>query len=223
MRSLLQFTALAALFVFRALAQQPASGQAAPPGTITADPRDVGPRQSSTCSVLFTVVHYEGHLLAFGQMSDAQQKWWTKKGRKKYKQACLDTSAPQYLIVWGSQMESHAGVWFRYQPGTTSVSTMSGTVTDEQGNRSSVNGTATTTTAGPLETVPTVRTVSRVHLYVFTWRSGKLDGPMWMNSRTGEGWGQRGWSQTHPASQQLLDDALKFITNQNSVSDKQKP
>jgi hypothetical protein len=39
-----------------------------------------------------------------------------------------------------------------------------------------------------------------------------------MKDHTGEGRGERGWSQSHPASQQLLDDALKFLTDKKRIA-----
>jgi hypothetical protein len=155
----------------------------------------------------FTVVRHDGNLFALGQMSEAQQKWWNGKGAKKYKTACVDATNPEYLIVWGKQIESKAGVGFAYHPGTTTTST----VHMDSGD----TGTVTTTTPGTTETVPTVRTVNRVHLYVFTYSSGNLEGPLWMNDRDGEGWGERVWNQTRPASQQLLDDALKYLSQKH--------
>lgn len=152
---------------------------------------------------------YDGRLLAFGQMSAAQQKWWVGKGTKKYKQTCLDAADAswegrvEYVIVWGAEIENRAALAFVFHPGTTTT----GTVQMSNGD----SGTVSVTTPGTTEAVPTVRPVSLVHLYVFSWREGKLDGPIWMTDRAGEGWSERGWNQTHPASQQLLDDALKFL------------
>lgn len=205
MRSLLRLAALVALSVSPMLAQQSSNES---PG-------------ATPCSVRFTVVHYEGRLLAYGQMSEAQQKWWAKNGEKKFKQACLDATAPEYLIVWGSEMENHAGVWFRYKPGTTSQTNIDGTATDQQGNRTNMSATATTTTQGSLETVPTVRTVHRVHVYVFTWRDGKLGGPIWMEDQAGEGWRERGVFRSD-ASSALLDKALIVATSaaEKLVSDR---
>jgi hypothetical protein len=160
------------------------------------------PAQLSPCSIRFNVVKYDGRLLA-GQLSDAQRKWWDGKGARKYKDACLDENTPEYLIVWGKEMETHQGVGFVYHPGTTST----GTFQIYNGDA----GNATTTIHGTTEAVPTIRNVSRVHVYVFAWRNEKLDGPLWINDRIAEGWGERAWNQPHPASQQLLQDALKFL------------
>jgi hypothetical protein len=49
--------------------------------------------------------------------------------------------------------------------------------------------------------------VNRIHLYLFAYRNGKLEGPLWINDRD-----ERAWHQRHPASQQLLDDALKYLS-----------
>ena len=157
------------------------------------------------CRFHFTVVRHDESLFAFGQMSEAQQKWWIGKGSKKYKTACVDATNPEYFMVWGKQIDSKAGIRFVYHPGTTTT----GTVQMDNGD------TGTVTTTGPgttIEAIPTVRTVNRVHLYVFAYRNGKLAGPLWMSDRDGEGWGERAWNQTHPASQQLLDDALKYLS-----------
>ena len=157
------------------------------------------------CRFHFTVVRHDESLFAFGQMSEAQQKWWIGKGSKKYKTACVDATNPEYFMVWGKQIDSKAGIRFVYHPGTTTT----GTVQMDNGD------TGTVTTTGPgttIEAIPTVRTVNRVHLYVFAYRNGKLAGPLWMSDRDGEGWGERAWNQTHPASQQLLDHALKYLS-----------
>jgi hypothetical protein len=161
------------------------------------------PAQPSQCSIRFNVVKYDGRLLAIGQLSDAQRKWWDGKGARKYKDACLDESTPEYLIVWGKEMETHQGVGFVYHPGTSSTGTFQ---TDNGGP-----GSVTTTTPGITDAVPTIRNASRVHVYVFAWRNEKLDGPLWINDRIAEGWGERAWNQPHPASEQLLQDALKFL------------
>jgi hypothetical protein len=174
-------------------------------------PALAGQAPSSQC-VRFNVVKYDGQLLAFGQFSDSQQKWWESKGSKKYKGACLDANAPDYLIVWGSEMENRQGVAFVYHPGVTSTSNV------QMSNGDS--GTVTTTTNGTTQAVPTVRALSHVHIYVFAWRDGKVEGPIWIKDRTGEGWGERGWSQTHPASQQLLEDALKFLMDKKAATSK---
>jgi hypothetical protein len=161
--------------------------------------------QPPECRIHFTVVRHDGNLLAFDQMSESQQKWWNGKGSKKYKAACIaDPADPEYLIVWGKEIESKSGLAFVYHPGTTSTST----VHMDSGD----TGSVTTTTPGTSEAVPTVRTTSRVHVYVFAWRNGKLEGPLWMNDRTGEAWGERAWGQVHPASQQLFEDALKYLS-----------
>jgi hypothetical protein len=161
------------------------------------------PAQSSQCSIRFNVVKYDGRLLA-GQLSDAQRTWWNGKGARKYKDACLDENTPEYLIVWGQEMETHQGGGFVYHPGTTSTGTF------QMGNGD--GGNLTTTTPGTTTAlVPMIRNVSRVHVYIFAWRNEKLDGPLWIKDRIAEGWGERAWNQPHPASQQLLQDALKFL------------
>ncbi|MGB7602964.1 MAG: hypothetical protein WBM24_21860 [Candidatus Sulfotelmatobacter sp.] len=202
-------------FASHVSAQQPAGGQVAAPATTIADPR--GPNLTPPV-IRFAVAHVAelgSRWVTTDQMSESQERWWEKKGQKQYRQMRIDQLHPNYLIVWGSELENHAGVRFAWRPGTTSQTAMSGTATDQNGNRTDLSGQATTTTPGSLETVPAVRTLTHVHVYVFTWddAKGSLEGPIWMSDRTGEGWGERSWNQTHSASQQLLDDALKFITS----------
>ena len=94
--------------------------------------------------------------------------------------------------MWGKQIDSKAGIRFVY-PRTT--------------------GTVTTTGPGTtIDAIQTGRTVNRIHLYLFAYRNGKLEGPLWRNDRNGEGCGERAWNPTHPASQQHLDDALKYLS-----------
>lgn len=155
-----------------------------------------------TCKTPFVVAKYDGKLLAYGQMSDAQQKWWEHKGHKEFKAACVAPDGPKYFIVWGAEVQQRAGFTFLYVPGQSSTTTISG----------DVNATAVTTSPGQLETVPTERSVTDIHVYVLEWNDGKVTGPLWMKERAGEGWIERSWGQRHPASQELLEEALKFIS-----------
>lgn len=90
-------------------------------------------------------------------------------------------------MVWGKQIDSKSGIRFVYP-------TKIGTVT--------TTGPGTT-----IDAIQTGRNVNRIHLYLFAYRNGKLEGPLWMNDRD-----ERAWNQRHPASQQLLDDALKYLS-----------
>lgn len=144
------------------------------------------------CRFHFTVVRHDGIVFALGQMSEAQQKWWNQKGMKKYRSACVDATNPEYFMVWGKHIDPKSGIRFVYP-------TIIGTVT----------------TTGPGTTIEAIKTgpnVNRIHLYLFAYRNGKLEGPLWMNDRDGEDRDERAWNQRHPASQQLLDDALRYLS-----------
>jgi hypothetical protein len=143
------------------------------------------------CRFHFTVVRHDGIVFALGQMFEAQQKWWNQKGLKKYRSACVDATNPEYFMVC-KQIDPKSGIRFVYP-------TKIGTVT--------TTGPGTT-----IDAIQTGRTVNRIHLYLFGYRNGKIEGPLWMNDRDGEDRDERAWNQKHPASQQLLDDALKYLS-----------
>jgi len=66
----------------------------------------VGPDKNTqgqaSCRVSFAVLQSDPHLPngTLEGMSDAQRKWWDKKGVKKFPAACYDPAKATYKIVW---------------------------------------------------------------------------------------------------------------------------
>lgn len=64
--------------------------------------------QAQQCKVYFTVLESDPHLPggSIAAMSTDQEKWWTKKGQKKYSSLCYEPSKATYQIVWWKQTVS---------------------------------------------------------------------------------------------------------------------
>lgn len=64
------------------------------------------------CKIYFTVLQADPHLPggSIAQMSPEQQKWWEKKGTKKFPAVCYDPSRATYKIVWWRDTVSYSGV-----------------------------------------------------------------------------------------------------------------
>ena len=64
--------------------------------------------QAQSCKIYFTVVESDSHLPggSLAVMSPAQQKWWRKKGIKKFPGLCDDAEKAKYQIVWWRQVVS---------------------------------------------------------------------------------------------------------------------
>ena len=175
------------------------------------------------CIVYFAVVENDEvtvHLSVVG-LNKPQSSWYEKHGnRDKFAGICYvakasaaPTDAPLYAVVWGEHSASAPYTWT--SQATEQVSgDVGGTVTDENGNTSTVTGTATTS-------VPVTKTDSGVANYhtadgwLASWDPRAKDGkgdfkPIApLHSHTPTWW--PGVAALSSASTSLLKDAMEQI------------
>ena len=62
--------------------------------------------EAQSCKVFFTVIESDPHLPGgeMAALSPAQQKWWGKKGAKRFSGICIDNNKAEYKIVWWKQL-----------------------------------------------------------------------------------------------------------------------
>jgi len=101
----------------------------------------------ATCQTKFTVVR-EDHLKNITQgLSKKDAKWFEKKIEKKYPDVCYVAPAPEVPLVFYISVAPAVYHGTRVAQHTeTHDSPVTGTVTDENGSRSDIQGTTTTTT-----------------------------------------------------------------------------
>jgi hypothetical protein len=60
------------------------------------------PAAAQQCKVYFTVVESDPHLPGgtVARMSEDQEKWWARKGSKKFPGVCYDPTKATHKIVW---------------------------------------------------------------------------------------------------------------------------
>lgn len=119
-------------------------------------------KSPASCVVYFSVAEHDEITVGMTMkwLNKPQSSWYGKHGdRDKFAGICYvakvadaPSGAPLYLIVWGEHLESRPYT-YTYQTTETQTGTVSGTVTDNEGNTSNVYGTTT-------QDVPVQHTVS---------------------------------------------------------------
>ncbi len=64
--------------------------------------------RAEQCRFFFNVVESDPHLPggSISRMSDAQERWWAKRGSKKFLGVCYDPTRATYTIVWWREVVS---------------------------------------------------------------------------------------------------------------------
>jgi hypothetical protein len=124
-------------------------------------------KEPAPCAVYFSVVETDelAVRLSMVGLNKPQHSWYEKHGdRDKFAGICYvakasdaPADAPLYAVVWGEHLVSQPYT-YTYQTQETVSGNVSGTVTDQSGNTSTVQGTTTTS-------VPVQHTSSGVSRY----------------------------------------------------------
>jgi hypothetical protein len=174
------------------------------------------PKPSAPCRVYFLAVEQDEITVGLSMegLNKPQEHWYRKHGdRDKWAGVCfaktanVPVGATLYLISWGEHLVSEPYSYETSEPVTQDVD---GTVTDDNGNTSQVNGTM----AG---SVPVEHTGTRSgyvadgRLYLLNSAKGKFEPVAPLHSGQGFSWGNLHFSS---ASTSLLKNGIKQIEEQ---------